>query len=96
VGTFVYGIDKDTNGDNRYSTYGEIGYSFECKKTNFDLFVGLTPFDGAYASDFNVVNAGVTAYKTIKITDTFELPLKASIITNPSTQNVFFAVGVTF
>ena len=35
IGTSLYGADKDTSGDNRYSTYAEAGYSFKIKDYSF-------------------------------------------------------------
>jgi len=49
---------------------------------------------GFYGSSFGVVNLGITATKKIKITKDFSLPLKASFITNPQAENIFFVVGL--
>jgi hypothetical protein len=85
---------------NRYSTYIELGYSFAIKTFNFDVFVGATPFSSvystpAYEGNFAVVNTGITGYRKIKITDNFELPLKASAIYNPQQSSFFFVFGLT-
>ncbi len=107
VGTFFYGADKKWDEKleaqdpktNNYSTYIEAGYTFAC---GADAFIGITPSDGYYGDyygkvgGFNVINLGVTGYKKIKITDKFELPLKASFILNPQAEQAFLVFGVTF
>ncbi|NTW33830.1 MAG: hypothetical protein HGB12_14630 [Bacteroidetes bacterium] len=102
-GVFVYGNDKrwgydikkDTTNETYYSSYFEAGYTFTIQENSADLFLGFTPNGGAYGSKLGVVNIGVTGYRKIKITNDFELPLKASLIFNPQTSNVFFAFGIT-
>ncbi len=88
------------NFKNRYSTYIELGYSFAVKTFNFDVFVGATPFSSvystpAYEGNFAVINTGITGYRKIKITDNFELPLKASAIFNPQQSSFYFVFGLT-
>lgn len=90
-----YDAKKDSALENYYSSYFEIGYAVKCKEKTFDLFIGLTPQAGAYGNTFGVVNAGITAYRTIAITDKFELPVKASLIANPQAGNLYFALGIT-
>ena len=103
VATYVYGNDrawgydikKDTTGENYYSTYIELGYTFKLHKNPFELFIGITPKAGAYGNDFGVVNAGINGYKTIAITDKFSIPVKASIIGNPQAENLYFVITLT-
>jgi hypothetical protein len=103
AGTYFYGNDrnlgydavKDSSLENYYSTYIELTYSFKCAHSNFDFFLGLTPQAGVYGNTFGVINTGINAYKKIKLTPTFELPLKASLIFNPQAERVFFVVGFT-
>ncbi|MEI6851811.1 MAG: hypothetical protein WCL06_03170 [Bacteroidota bacterium] len=85
---------------NRYSTYLELGYSFAIKEFNFDAFVGATPFSSVYSTPaydggFAVVNMGITGYRKIKITEHFDLPLKASVIFNPQASSFHFVFGLT-
>jgi len=94
------GLVQSVNFKNRYSTYIELGYSFAVKSFNFDVFAGATPFSSvystpAYEGGFAVVNTGITAYRSVKITDNFSLPLKASLIFNPQTSGFHFVFGVT-
>ena len=102
-GVFFYGNDKrwgydaekDSTNQTYYSTYLEAGYTFKIKENSADLFLGFTPAAGAYGNTIGVINMGVTGYRKIKITDDFELPVKASLIFNPQSSNVYFAFGIT-
>ncbi len=58
-------------------------------------FIGFTPDNGIYGSEMGVVNLGITGKKTIKVTESFEIPVKASVISNPQTSNVYFVLGIT-
>jgi hypothetical protein len=100
---FFYGNDKrwgyeaakDTTNQTYFSTYIEAGYSLAIKENSADFFIGFTPWAGAYGNTLGVVNLGVTGYRKIKITENFALPLKASLIFNPQSSNVYFAFGIT-
>jgi len=105
VGTCFYGNDRKITPDltdsskmtikQNYSTYIELGYTVKCKGKSFDLFMGLTPASGAYGNTFGVINAGITGYKTIEVTKTFSIPVKASVIANPQAENLYFVLGFT-
>jgi hypothetical protein len=100
---FFYGNDKrwgyeaakDTTNQTYFSTYIEAGYTLAIKETSADFFIGFTPWAGAYGNTLGVVNLGVTGYRKIKITENFALPVKASLIFNPQSSNVYFAFGIT-
>jgi hypothetical protein len=102
-GVFIYGNDKrwgydavkDTTNETYYSTYIEAGYTLAIKDNNVDLLVGFTPAAGAYGNTMGVVNMGITGYRKIKITDSFDLPVKASLIFNPQSSSVYFTFGFT-
>lgn len=108
--TLIYGADKkfdkyeidlvtsDTTSKyiNNYSTYFELGYSAAIAGNNVDLFMGFTSDKGFYGTSAGIVNLGLTGYRKIKITDSFELPLKISVITNPQVSNIYFVAGFSF
>ena len=103
-GVFFYGNDKrwgydaakDTTNQTYYSTYIEAGYTLAIKENNIDFFLGFTPWAGAYGNAAGFVNMGLTGYRKIQITEKFALPVKASLIFNPQSSNVYFAFGITF
>jgi hypothetical protein len=102
-GVFFYGNDKrwgydaekDSTNETYYSTYLEAGYTLKIKENSADIFLGFTPYAGAYGNTMGFVNLGVTGYRKIKITDSFELPVKGSLMFNPQTSDVFLTFGIT-
>ncbi len=90
-----YGDDKNDKAENNYSAYLELGYNFDVKGVGIAPFVGVSPYEGFYASEFAVVNMGVKASKEIKITDNFSVPIYNSIIFNPHKKEFFCVFGVT-
>jgi len=94
VATNIYGDDaKKKNGDIFYSTYLEAAYAFK----NLKLFAGFNFTEsGFYANNIGFCNIGATFEKELKITELFSLPVSASVITNPQTENVFLVVGISF
>lgn len=110
--TMFYGLDKklDDSTKQAFSTYIELGYT----KEEASLFLGFTPWSGYYNNygqtnfdpgaskkSFSIVNIGCTITKALKITDTFSLPLKATLVINPSasySRNDFIHLvfGITF
>ena len=106
VGTFLYGNDKKFTTDsaafdvkkNNYSTYIELSYRW---KGSIKTFIGATPWNGYYGAGygvvkgFGIVNLGVSATRTIEITEKFSLPVKASFYCNPQAEQVHLVLGVT-
>jgi hypothetical protein len=110
--TMFYGLDKKSDDSTKqaYSTYIELGYS----KGVASFFFGFTPWAGYYNNygvttfdpgaskkTFSIVNIGVSVSKALKINKTFSLPLKATLIINPSAtysrnDYVHLVFGITF
>ncbi len=90
-----YNILKDSTEKTYFSTYAEAAYTFSFQENTVDVFIGITPSAGAYGNKFGVVNVGIAGNRKIKISENFELPIKASIIFNPLTSNAFFVFGIT-
>ncbi len=98
IASNFYGADaRKANNDLFYSTYIELGYNKSWNNTDLDFFIGGTPNkadtnlkeSGFYADKPGIVNIGLTASKEIKVTDSFNIPVSVSLITNPDTENVF-------
>lgn len=84
--------------DPDYSSYFEVGYSTSIHDVGLDLFIGATPGgQNKYYStkNFSIINTGITASKSIKITEDFSLPIFASYIINPSQSQGHFVFGIS-
>jgi hypothetical protein len=87
-GNYIFNSASGSVGDDKYF---EAGYQFNSAK----FFVGAG--DGWYTNDatFQVCNIGITATKTLKISDSFSIPLTGSIIVNPNKEQIFYVVGIS-
>ncbi|MCG8411448.1 MAG: hypothetical protein MI739_09205 [Bacteroidales bacterium] len=92
--TMVYGSDRDANNQNMYSTYFEAGYSTSLYKNNVGIALGVSPFKSSYSKNFGFVNASLNVTRKVTIKKK-EIPLYASLVTNPYAKNIFFKVGFT-
>ncbi|HEX2935569.1 MAG TPA: hypothetical protein VHO72_09470 [Bacteroidales bacterium] len=96
LATYLWGDDKDEEGDNNYSTYLELGYERSIGPTNLKLFAGGTFGAGYYASKAALVNIGLAATRNLQLTEKTALPLSGSLIVNPDSKSVYFVFGITF
>jgi hypothetical protein len=110
--TIFYGLDKKSDDSTKQalSTYVELGYTSGA----VSFFFGFTPWSGYYNNygrtnfdpgankkTFSIVNIGASVTKALKITDTYSLPLKATLVLNPSASYsrndfVHLVFGITF
>lgn len=77
--------------------YFQAGYTFKY----FNLFLGAGDGWHTYDPDtgedkFAVCNLGIGTSKTIRVTDTFSLPVIGQVIFNPDKEQMFIVVGFTF
>lgn len=89
-----YYRDEDTK--RAYSSYFEVSAPFTFAGCDWRAEVGATPWEGAYASKFAVVNVALEASRTIQVTDKFSFPVFAKAIANPSTESFYLVFGVSF
>jgi hypothetical protein len=94
----------------QYSNYFELAYTGNTSDVDYRLFVGgtlnkpeaadtATGFvgeTGFYGNGPGIVNLGICASKTVKISKTYSLPFSTSLITNPQTKKVYFVFGISF
>ncbi len=80
--------------EQRYSTYFEIAYNISFGKFTITPEIGLTPFKGMYAKDFNVFNYGVNVSRDLKINHTFSLPTSYKVAYNSELKALHFAVSI--
>lgn len=98
--TFLLGHgNKTKSGNNSYSTYVELDYSFILEKMDFVAFVGAIPWNSAvYGEDmrgFKVSDVGLKASKEIAFNKSFSLPIYVSLLSNPAREDIHFVLGVT-
>jgi len=92
--TFVFGYDRDENGDNYFSTYLEAGYTWQISGNDkFSFILGATPAKGFYSDDFGIVNTALK-YDTSIPFESYRLPVSGSFVINPDTENVFLSFSV--
>lgn len=82
------------------SNYFEVSYPFAVNDVDLDVFVGATTghkdFPEWYGIEsFSVINAGIKGTKSIKITDSFSLPVFVSYILNPAHEVSFLVFGIS-
>jgi hypothetical protein len=90
------GLNK--SGKRAYSSYVEATVPFEFASCNWTATVGAVPYATSFyskANGFAVANVAVKATKAIKITDSFSVPIFASIAANPSNQKAYLLFGFT-
>ncbi len=94
----------------QFSNYFEFGYNTSSKNTDLTFFIGFTLNNpkkpdnttgyigesGFYGTGPGIVNLGLTASKSLKISDDYSLPLTLSFITNPQAQRVYLIFGFSF
>ena len=85
-----------SNGKRSYSTYIEASAPFRLGGLDWAAEVGLTPWEGAYSTGFNVVNIGLKAAKDIRFNDRFSLPVFAKVTVNPNSEGAYFVFGMSF
>jgi hypothetical protein len=77
--------------------YFEIKYSFE----SFSLFMGAG--DGWHTTDnsdgsdkFTICNIGLGTSRTIRVTDSFSIPVTGQVVFNPDRERMYIMIGFTF
>jgi uncharacterized protein (TIGR02001 family) len=76
---------------NAEDSYVEAGYTAGA----VTLFAGAG--NGQYTKDasFNLCNVGLKTSKSIKISDSFSIPVSGSVVLNPSTEQFHIVVGIS-
>ena len=86
------------SGKRAYSSYFEATAPFKLGGCDWSASVGMVPWatsSYANANGFAVTNISLKASKDIKITDSFSVPVFASVAANPSTQKAYLVFGFT-
>lgn len=98
------GSDYRPDGERAYSSYIEIAAPFTLGGLDWTAAVGAVPFkssatylgsDGTPVDGFALTNITLGVSRDIKVTDTFALPVFASVTANPNSQKMYFSFGVS-
>ncbi|MFW5850738.1 MAG: hypothetical protein ACOCWB_00780 [Bacteroidota bacterium] len=84
-------------GESTQDFYGEVSYAFDL----FDFAIGAG--DGQYVTspewgtvgEFAICNITLSKEKTIKVTDSFSIPMKGAITLNPHNERFYAYVGIS-
>jgi hypothetical protein len=91
--------DKDDATKSANSAYLEATYATTVGNTDVSLFAGLAINEKSTyylsAPGTGVCNVGLSVAKSIKITDSFELPVYTKVIVNPERENIYMVFGFT-
>jgi len=89
------GVNKD--GKRAYSSYFEANVPFRLGGAEWTATAGAVPFaTTSYATTgFAVTNLALKATKSIKVTDSFSLPLFAQVAANPCSGCAYLVLGFT-
>jgi hypothetical protein len=92
--TMFYGADKNSNGNQAFSTYVELDLPIA---SNVKTFLGASLFDSPnyYNNGFSVINLGLKVSKEIKFSDSFSLQVYGIVGANPQSEKAFFIAGIT-
>ena len=92
--TVLAGSDVNSKDERAYSTYVEVSAPWKLGGVEGSASVGACLWDDGFTTcekGFKVCNVCLQANKEL-----FKIPFYGQIISNPSTDKVYFVVGVTF
>lgn len=101
MATVLYGNDRDSQGDNRYSSYLEAGFPIARETFTVQPFIASGfAFDGSdnnslYGREsFAIVNVGVAVLKKIEIGE-YSIPVKGTLGFNPSLKQTSLEIAMS-
>ena len=96
--TNFYGNDFKADGSRAFSSYCEIAAPFSLGDTDWSASVGFVPFGTPFygTEGFAVTNISLSAAKSIAVTESFSVPVSASVTVNPCTEMTYLVLGISF
>lgn len=86
--TMFAGADRNAEGRLQGSTYISAAYDIACPyDITLSPSIGFTPWKGYYSTKANITDISLKASKTLKVTDTFSIPLFVQAIASPWLAN---------
>ena len=93
----IAGNGDKIDGDQGYSSYAELSYGKKIGDVDFGIHAGAVIIDRTaytYGTDgAGFINLGINAAKQIKFTDSFSLPVNASLTVNPESNKIYMTFG---
>jgi len=92
------GNDFKADGSRAFSSYCEIAAPFSLGDTDWSASVGFVPFGTPFygTEGFAVTNISLSAAKSIAVTESFSVPVSASVTVNPCTEMTYLVLGISF
>lgn len=80
------------------SVYLQADYPFAIDGVDLSLTLGAVPMASAFygTSGPALVNVGLSATRSVPITDTFALPVSVAYILNPDAERTYLVFGISF
>lgn len=100
LSTFFYGVDKNLDGDQAWSTYAELGYHYDFSETNiFSVTLGASLNKSLYnnfETGFSIVNIALRYRTEIPTGKKYSIPVSAQYVINPQKEKSYisFSIGL--
>lgn len=99
AGSFLFGDDKNENGENAYSSYAEVGYTHKFnEKNSLKGVVGAAlnkSYYNGYEKNFSLANITAAYTRVFNFWKFEEFPVTASYTYNPYMEKSYFNVMLT-
>ncbi|MFI3278759.1 MAG: TorF family putative porin [Rikenellaceae bacterium] len=86
----------DDSDDQAFSTWVKVAYPFTVGSVDCTASVEVTPWEGCYASEFNVTSVSLRFSKDISGSDKFSLPIFVEAIAAPAQEDAYLVAGISF
>ncbi|MDR2472037.1 MAG: hypothetical protein LBD53_00555 [Tannerella sp.] len=106
IGGYDPSLKKDAkDGDRNFSSYVNAGYNFTIGDATLNASIGVTPWGsslwGKYLNDgksngFEIADISFKGSKSLKITESFSLPIFSQLIFSPATDSAHLVFGISF
>jgi len=95
VSTMVWGDDLDSENQNQYSTYLELGYHQSIEAMNTSFILGYTPWKSFYHEESGIVNLEAAADYPVIEFSRLSMNINTKFIYNPVRSDIYFGAGLS-
>jgi len=90
-------VYANVHNDPDNSAYIQASYPFTIDDATLSITAGLTPSKSVYygTTKGGIINLGVTASKSVALSDKFSLPINVSYISNPVLDKTYLVFGMS-